>query len=54
MRAMAREDVERRAVCPEYVQPYVKAPKNDERDVEAIAEAAAQVSNYHSSAPVPA
>jgi transposase len=27
-------------MSPEYVQPYVKAPKNDERDAEAIAEAA--------------
>jgi hypothetical protein len=43
-----------RLMSPEYVQPYVKAQKNDERDAEAIVEAAAQVSNYHSSAPVPA
>ena len=27
-------------MSPEYVQPYVKAQKNDERDAEAIAEAA--------------
>jgi transposase len=29
-----------RLMAPEYVQPYVKAQKNDERDAEAIAEAA--------------
>jgi transposase len=29
-----------RLMPPEYVQPYVKAQKNDERDAEAIAEAA--------------
>jgi transposase len=29
-----------RLISPEYVQPYVKAQKNDERDAEAIAEAA--------------
>jgi len=29
-----------RMMSPEYVQPYVKAQKNDERDAEAIAEAA--------------
>ncbi len=29
-----------RLMSPEYVQPYVKAQKNDERDAEAIAEAA--------------
>ena len=27
-----------RLMSPEYVQPYVKAPKNDDRDAEAIAE----------------
>ena len=27
-------------MAPEYVQPYVKAQKNDDRDAEAIAEAA--------------
>ena len=27
-------------MSPEYVQPYVKAQKNDDRDAEAIAEAA--------------
>jgi transposase len=41
-------------MSPAYVQPYIKAQKNDERDAEAIAEAAAQVSNYRSSAAVPA
>ena len=29
-----------RLMSPEYVQPYVKAQKNDDRDAEAIAEAA--------------
>src|SRR5260370_8020912 len=29
-----------RLMSPAYVQPYVKAQKNDERDAEAIAEAA--------------
>jgi transposase len=27
-------------IAPEYVRPYVKAHKNDDRDAEAIAEAA--------------
>jgi transposase len=31
-----------RLMSPEYVRPYVKAQKNDERDAEAIAEAATQ------------
>jgi transposase len=31
-----------RLMSPEYVQPYVKAQKNDERDAEAIAEAASR------------
>jgi transposase len=31
-----------RLMTPEYVQPYVKAQKNDERDAEAIAEAASR------------
>lgn len=30
-------------IRPEYVRPYVKAQKNDDRDVEAIAEAARQM-----------
>jgi len=29
-----------RLMSPEYVQPYVRAQKNDDRDAEAIAEAA--------------
>ena len=29
-----------RLISPEYVRPYVKAQKNDDRDAEAIAEAA--------------
>jgi transposase len=29
-----------RTLSPEYVRPYVKAQKNDDRDTEAIAEAA--------------
>lgn len=32
--------VRRRMLSPEYVRPYVKAQKNDDRDAEAIAEAA--------------
>jgi len=31
-----------RLISPEYVRPYVKAQKNDDRDAEAIAEAAAR------------
>ncbi len=29
-------------MSPEYVRPYVKSQKNDDRDAEAIAEAASQ------------
>jgi transposase len=32
-----------RLMSPEYVRPYVKAQKNDDRDAEAIAEAATRV-----------
>ena len=32
-----------RLMPPAYVQPYVKAQKNDERDAEAIAEAATRI-----------
>lgn len=38
-RALARQDHEVRLMSPEYVRPYVKAQKNDDRDAEAIAEA---------------
>lgn len=39
-RAAAAEGHEVRLMPPEYVQPYVKAQKTDDRDAEAIAEAA--------------
>lgn len=39
-RLIARQGHEIRLMSPEYVRPYVKAQKNDERDAEAIAEAA--------------
>jgi transposase len=39
-RALHRIGHQVRLMSPEYVQPYVKAQKNDERDAEAIAEAA--------------
>jgi transposase len=39
-RAFAAQGHEVRLMSPEYVQPYVKAQKNDDRDAEAIAEAA--------------
>src|SRR3954452_19490590 len=39
-RVLREQGHEVRLVSPEYVQPYVKAQKNDERDAEAIAEAA--------------
>jgi transposase len=39
-RALQAHGHEVRLMSPEYVQPYVKAQKNDERDAEAIAEAA--------------
>jgi transposase len=39
-RALREQGHEVRLMSPEYVQPYVKAQKNDERDAEAIAEAA--------------
>jgi transposase len=39
-RAFAAQGHEVRLMAPEYVAPYVKAQKNDERDAEAIAEAA--------------
>ena len=37
---MPRRDTQLRLMSPEYVRPYVKAQKNDDRDAEAIAEAA--------------
>jgi transposase len=37
---MAAQGHEVRLMSPEYVRPYVKAQKNDDRDAEAIAEAA--------------
>ena len=39
-RRMAEQGHRVRLMSPEYVRPYVKAQKNDERDAEAIAEAA--------------
>ncbi|ETX11434.1 transposase [Roseivivax halodurans JCM 10272] len=39
-RALAELGHEIRLMSPEYVRPYVKAQKNDDRDAEAIAEAA--------------
>ncbi|SIT10276.1 Transposase [Roseivivax lentus] len=39
-RALAELGHEVRLMSPEYVRPYVKAQKNDDRDAEAIAEAA--------------
>jgi transposase len=39
-RQLAAQGHEVRLMSPEYVRPYVKAHKNDERDAEAIAEAA--------------
>src|SRR5215210_6224878 len=39
-RVLRGQGHEVRLMSPEYVQPYVKAQKNDERDAEAIAEAA--------------
>jgi transposase len=39
-RVFAAHGHEIRLMSPEYVRPYVKAQKNDERDAEAIAEAA--------------
>ncbi len=39
-RTLASQGHEVRLMSPEYVRPYVKAQKNDDRDAEAIAEAA--------------
>src|SRR3954452_11436557 len=39
-RALAAQGHTIRLMSPEYVRPYVKAQKNDDRDAEAIAEAA--------------
>lgn len=39
-RVFEAADLEVRLMSPEYVRPYVKAQKNDDRDAEAIAEAA--------------
>lgn len=39
-RALKAQGHEVRLMSPEYVRPYVKAQKNDDRDAEAIAEAA--------------
>jgi transposase len=38
----AEQGHEVRLMSPEYVRPYVKAQKNDDRDAEAIAEAASR------------
>ena len=39
-RLLAAQGHKVRLMSPEYVRPYVKAQKNDDRDAEAIAEAA--------------
>ena len=39
-RLFAAQGHDGRLMSPEYVRPYVKAPKNDDRDAEGIAEAA--------------
>jgi transposase len=39
-RLLVRQGHQVRLMFPEYVRPYVKAQKNDDRDAEAIAEAA--------------
>src|SRR5438309_602296 len=39
-RLLAKQGHQIRLMSPEYVRPYVKAQKNDDRDAEAIAEAA--------------
>jgi transposase len=39
-RLLAAQGHDVRLISPEYVRPYVKAHKNDERDAEAMAEAA--------------
>jgi transposase len=39
-RLLAKQGHQIRLMAPEYVRPYVKAQKNDDRDAEAIAEAA--------------
>ena len=41
-RLFAEAGHEVRLMSPEYVLPYVKAQKNDDRDAEAIAEAASR------------
>ena len=41
-RALSSQGHEVRLMSPEYVRPYVKAQKNDDRDAEAIAEAASR------------
>jgi transposase len=41
-RILAEQGHEVRLMSPEYVRPYVKAQKNDDRDAEAIAEAASR------------
>ena len=44
-RALADQGYSVRLISPEYVRPYVKAQKNDDRDAEAIAEAASRTDN---------
>ena len=41
-RVLAQQGHEIRLMSPEYVQPYVKSQKNDDRDAEGIAEAASR------------
>ncbi|MBB4051274.1 transposase [Devosia subaequoris] len=48
-RSLAALVHEIRLMSPEYVRPYVKAQKNDDRDAEAIAEAATRPSASSSS-----
>jgi len=43
-RLLSAQGHEIRLMSPEYVRPYVKAQKNDDRDAEAIAEAATRPS----------
>jgi transposase len=44
-RQLAAQGHTARLISPEYGRPYVKAQKNDDRDAEAIAEAATALAN---------
>src|SRR5579859_6446510 len=50
-RQLAAQGHEVRLMSPEYVRPYVKAQKNDDRDAEAIAEASRCPGSARSPAP---